>query len=35
MDHDDGLWTVVASDCNGGSWLWWLLTMDYDYSKTA
>ena len=28
------LWTIVASDLDGGSWSWWQLTIDYDYSRT-
>ena len=39
VDPDGGtgqwLWTIVASDLDGGSWSWWLLTIDYDYNKTA
>ena len=24
----------MASDLDGGSWSWWLLTIDYDYNRT-
>ena len=38
MDPNGGtgqwLWTIVASDLDGGSWSWWQLTIDYDYSRT-
>ena len=29
------LWTIVASDLDRGSWSCWLLTIDYDCSRTA
>ena len=28
------LWTIVASDLDGGSWSWWKLNIDYDCSRT-
>ena len=28
------LWTIVASGLDDGSWSWWQLTIDYDYSRT-
>ena len=45
VDHDRGgswwwilsrqwLWTIVASDLDGGSWSWGQLNIDYDYSRT-
>ena len=29
------LWTIMASDLGGGSWSCWLLTIEYDCSRTA